>query len=204
MAAGLTVVKVGGSLHDLDYLQGRLRRWLKVEAKGRVLLVAGGGAIADAVQRLDATHCLGDEKAHWLALRALAFNGAFLAVLLPDTPIVRDGAPLPIVDHPSDALPGVSILNAFAFAKLDERQSPTRCLPHTWAATSDSVAARAAVVGNAERLVLLKSMALPHGMDWAEAGRRGFVDPVFAGVIRDAPHLAVQVVNFREWHAPPP
>jgi hypothetical protein len=70
-------------------------------------------------------------------------------------------------------------------------------LPHTWAATSDAVAARAAVVGGAARLILLKSAARPHAMSWPEAALAGFVDPLFAEVIRNAPALVVEAVNFR-------
>ncbi len=187
MTAGLTVVKVGGSLYDLPDLQSRLRRWLAEQTDGRVLLVPGGGATTDVVRRFDDVHGLGEEKAHWLALRALAANAVFLAALLDATAVI---------EHPRDAVPGVSILDAFAFAALDERQSPTRCLPHTWAATSDAVAARAAVVGGAARLVLLKSVTLPRRIDWIEASRRSFVDPVFPEVIREAPRLVIEAVNF--------
>jgi 5-(aminomethyl)-3-furanmethanol phosphate kinase len=189
MSAGLTVAKVGGSLYDFPDLRSRLRRWLAEQTDGRVLLVPGGGATADVVRRFDAAHGLGEEEAHWLAIRALAFNAAFLAALLGDTLIVED---------PRAAARGISILDAFAFAALDERQTPTRCLPHTWAATSDAVAARAAVVAGAARLILLKSVTLPQGIDWIEASRRGFVDPVFPEVIREAPRLVVEAINFRE------
>jgi aspartokinase-like uncharacterized kinase len=192
MAAPLTVVKVGGSLYDLPDLRSRLSHWLSEQTDGRYLLVPGGGATADVARRFDALHSLGEEVAHWLALRGLAVNAAFLGELLQGKPVV---------EHPRDTPPGVAILDPFAFAVLDERQSPARCLPHTWAATSDAVAARAAVVGGADRLVLLKSVTLPQGMEWAEAGRRGFVDPVFVGVIHEVPRLAVQVVNLRVWNA---
>jgi aspartokinase-like uncharacterized kinase len=188
MAALLTVVKVGGSLYDLPDLQSRLRRWLDEQTDGRCLLVPGGGATADAVRRLDAIHSLGDEAAHWLALLALSMNATFLTSLLRDKPVVQ---------HPRDARLGVSILDPFAFAVLDERQNPTRSLPHNWSATSDAFAARAAVVVGAARLVLLKSVTFPPGSDWTEAGRCGFVDPVFPSVILEASRLVVEAVNLR-------
>jgi hypothetical protein len=102
-----------------------------------------------------------------------------------------------VVDHPCGVTAAVSVLDPFAFAMLDERQDPTHRLPHTWAATSDAVAARAAAVGGAARLILLKSVAVPQGMNWQEAAREGFVDPLFAEVIRAAPALIVEAVNFR-------
>jgi aspartokinase-like uncharacterized kinase len=188
MAAALTVVKVGGSLYDLPDLQYRLCGWLKDRTHERLLLVPGGGPTADVVRRLDETHGLGEEKAHWLALRALSLNAAFLASLLPACVLV---------DHPGRAAATVSILDAFAFAELDERQYPAQCLPHTWSVTSDAVAGRAAVVGGAARLILLKSVTIPRRMNWVEAGRAGYVDPLFADVIRAAPALVVEAVNLR-------
>ncbi len=188
MAAPLTVVKVGGSLYGLPDLQSRLRSFLARRPGERLLLVPGGGLTAEVVRTLDQRHGLGDERAHWLALRALTLNAAFLAALLPDAIIV---------EHPASPTADVSILDALAFAEWDERQNPTRCLPHTWDATSDAVAARAAVVGGAARLVLLKSVTIPPEMDWSEAARLGFVDAVFAGVIGDAPALVVEAINLR-------
>jgi hypothetical protein len=64
---------------------------------------------------------------------------------------------------------------------------------------SDSIALRAAIVFGASRLVLLKSLTIPSGMDWAEAARRGFVDPYFPTALAAAGNLTVEAVNFREW-----
>jgi aspartokinase-like uncharacterized kinase len=188
MSETLTVAKVGGSLYSLRDLQSRLYRWLNDQADDRVLLVPGGGATADVVRGFDECHALGEEKAHWLALRALSLNAAFLAALLPEAAVV---------DYPDRAGRGVSILDAFAFVSLDERRHANQGLPHAWAATSDSVAARAAIVGRASRLLLLKSVTIPHEIGWVEAGRLGFVDPLFATLIFDAPGLAVEAVNLR-------
>jgi hypothetical protein len=69
-------------------------------------------------------------------------------------------------------------------------------LPHSWDVTSDSIAARAALVYGAERLVLLKSVDVPPGTPWDEAAARGWVDAHFSHVVSGAP-FAVEVVNFR-------
>src|SRR5204862_6165233 len=79
--AGLVVVKVGGSLYDLPDLGPRLAAWLRTLV-GPVLLVPGGGAMADAVRHLDRYHGLGAEISHELALRSLTMNAWFLAALL--------------------------------------------------------------------------------------------------------------------------
>lgn len=183
---GLVVVKVGGSLFDLPDLGPRLRIWLKRLPDAEVLLVPGGGPTADVVRAFDRLQALGEEAAHWLALRALTLNAHFLQALLPEATVV----PQP---HDRGLL---SILDPYPFVCADEGQAG--CLPHCWAVTSDAVAARAAVVARARQLVLLKSVTVPDGMAWDEAGRRGLVDGWFARVLEQAPNsLAVSAVNFR-------
>ncbi|HYT89716.1 MAG TPA: hypothetical protein VEL76_13495 [Gemmataceae bacterium] len=188
-AGRLVVVKVGGSLFDLPDLGPRLRTWLATRG-GDALLVPGGGATADVVRALDRTHGLGEEAAHWLALRALTLNAHFLQALLPEATIV--GQPH---ERPTPASTP-AILDAFRFACADEGRPGQ--LPHCWAVTSDALAARVAVVAKARQLVLLKSVALPEGMTWTEAGRCGFVDEWFARVLEQARiDLTVKWVNVR-------
>jgi aspartokinase-like uncharacterized kinase len=180
----LAVVKIGGSLYDLPDLAWRLSGWLP-QAGSDAMLVPGGGPTADVVREFDRVHHLGEEQAHRLALHALQLNAHFLKSLLPTATII---------DHPEQAADGLRILNPLAFLNRDER------LPPCWAVTSDSIAARAAVVSGAERLILLKSVTIPDGVSWEEAGERGFVDAWFARTLADAsPPLQVRAVNFREW-----
>jgi len=189
----LWVVKVGGSLYDLPDLADGLRNFLTVNvpAAAAALLVPGGGAAADLVRDLDARHGLGQERAHFLALRALSFNAHLLACLLPEALVLEDV-------QRCNLLPATWwILDSHTFLGADERLSgPT--LPHSWDTTSDSVAARAAVVLQAERLVLLKSVTIPAGLSWDEASRLGLVDPVFPRILQQAASpLEVVAVNLR-------
>src|SRR5262245_30208306 len=125
-----TVAKVGGSLFDLPDLRNRLGGWVK-SRPGPVLLIPGGGGGADVIRRLDRLHRLGEEAAHWLALRVLSVNAAFLARLLETT----------VVAIPR-LLSGVTIIDPHAFCLADEGRPGA--LGHTWSATSDAVAARVA------------------------------------------------------------
>lgn len=191
MSPSLTVIKVGGSLYDLPDLAPRLGRWLAAECAGRVLLVPGGGPAADMVRDLDRRHHLGEEASHWLALRALSLNAHFLAALLSPARVLDD------VEACQRAWQEnlIPILDVFSFARADEKRVDH--LPHSWAVTSDALAARVAVVARARELVLLKSMMIPPGVDWHEAGRLGWVDALFAEVLRAAPDLRVRAVNLR-------
>ncbi|VTR91824.1 Aspartate/glutamate/uridylate kinase OS=Pirellula staleyi (strain ATCC 27377 / DSM 6068 / ICPB 4128) GN=Psta_3593 PE=4 SV=1 [Gemmata massiliana] len=74
----MIVVKVGGSLFDSPALGPALRTFIESLKPADVLLVPGGGPVADAVRELDRTHGLGEEASHWLALQALSVTKAFL------------------------------------------------------------------------------------------------------------------------------
>jgi aspartokinase-like uncharacterized kinase len=192
VASELTVVKVGGSLYDLPDLRTRL--WRFVDAvPGEAVLVPGGGPTADAVRELDYWQNLGEETAHWLALSALSLNAAFLETLLVPACLVFG------VQDSRGRGPGVvPVLDPQRFVQADEA-SPDH-LPHSWDVTSDSVAARFALVSGARSLLLLKSVTVPPDMSWAEASQLGFVDAMFPRLIeRAGPRLRVEAINFREW-----
>ena len=90
----------------------------------------------------------------------------------------------------------MGFLDCFTFALEDEARPGA--LPHTWSVTTDSIAARVAVVHNAEKLILLKSVDVPPGTPWAEAAECGWVDPHFPTLV--ARHrLNAVAVNFRRW-----
>ena len=191
------VVKVGGSLFDWPALGQRLERWLKTLPSNKVLLVPGGGPTVDVIRNLDRRQGLGEESAHWLALRALSINAHFLGEVLS---LRRSSRPTVIAD--SEAVwdqPGLPILDPFRFAQEDEDR-PGR-LPHSWSVTSDSLAARVALHFQAQKLILLKSIDIPN--DWMKA-ERGIVDPYFEEIIRTDSQafgstLEVSALNFREW-----
>jgi aspartokinase-like uncharacterized kinase len=157
----------------------------------RVLLVPGGGPTVDAIRRLDAVHNLGEEASHWLALQALSVNAHFLERLLPGVPIVETLHTSPF---------SVAVLSPWPFLRDDEGRPGY--LPHCWDVTSDSIAARAAVLLEATELVLLKSVTipLPPDSDWQDASCRGWIDGYFPQVVCQHPELRVCAVNLREWN----
>jgi len=190
-AVGPCVVKVGGSLFGWPQLAERLQQWLGSLGRRDVLLVPGGGPTADVIRDFDRRHGLGEERAHWLALRALALNAHFLQELLPNAAVICS-LPEAVACWERDVLP---VLDAEAFCRADDRRPDG--LPHSWSVTSDSIAARVAGVAGAGKLILLKSTDLPSGVDWRDASTRGLVDPLFGETIGEA--LEVGWVNLRRW-----
>jgi 5-(aminomethyl)-3-furanmethanol phosphate kinase len=191
----LCVVKLGGSLLDLPDLGARLRNWLAtLPAEDAVVLVPGGGPTTDVIRDLDRRFDLGEERAHWLALRALTLNAHILACLLPGTRIIAQRIDVFVPGS------GPCLLDAHAFAGADEHGTQGKPLPHRWDATSDSLAARVAVAWKASRLILLKSVMIPPTLSWAEAGLAGLVDPLFPEIVKEAgDRLVVSAVDLRNW-----
>jgi aspartokinase-like uncharacterized kinase len=183
----LSVVKVGGSLFDLPELACGLRSWLAQRSNRRNLLVPGGGPLADAIRSYHEIHQLSEEQSHWLAIRTMQINANLLAGLLNGCKIVNHPAQMPSA--------GNAILDAFAFCMEDEHSDGA--LPHSWQVTSDSIAARVAKVGNAESLVLLKSIELAPPFDWKALAQAGLVDYAFDSAI-GAGSFSVEWVNFRK------
>ena len=193
MSYGSVVVKVGGSLLDLPDLGPRLAAWLGERHDGPLLLVPGGGPTADVVRQLDRRHHLGEEAAHWLALRAMTVNAWVLAALVHRRELRVAGGPEEW--QKAWGRGQIPVLDAHAFARADEGRPG--CLPHFWAVTSDSVAARVAMAAGAARLVLLKSAPWPEGWTWQQAREAGYVDAYFQVAANGLP--AVEAVDFRAW-----
>lgn len=179
--SGPVVVKVGGSLLG----RAELVSWLRAYLAGLrpVALLVGGGPTTDAVRTLDRIHGLGEEMAHDLALRALTVNALALAHLLATGPLTATLAEVWSRD--------VAVLDAWALLRALEETGPV--LPHTWAATSDSVALVLAGSLGARELQLVKSVGPAGPLDAGGIHPPDIVDPCFADLWRQWPSLVVRV-----------
>ena len=179
----MIVAKVGGSLYDWPALGPTLLSWLAAQPEP-VLLVPGGGAAANVVRNWDRVHSLGEDEAHWLAIRSLSLAAHFLHRLLPALPVVEV------------AIPG--ILDPYPICRNPPRHwggSP----PHSWSVTSDSLALWVAICSEASKLMLLKSADAPAG-DWTGAG---YADGHFR-VLMTKSSVEVEALNLRSSGSPSP
>lgn len=165
----MIVVKVGGSLYDLPQLGHKLQKYLQSLQPEQIMIMPGGGELADVIRTWDRIHALGEQSAHRLAMHTLEIAARFLRQLLgPDAPPM--------------ALEGLELGD----------------WPASWAVTSDSLAARAAWQFHASRLVLLKSVDIPPGTPWELAAAHGWVDRFFPRAVAGAP-FGIEAINFRRW-----
>lgn len=191
------VVKLGGSLLDLPGLIDRFNAWRRTQEPDAMLLVVGGGRVADAVRSFDKIHGLGESLGHAHAVAAMRFNADMLRRKLDDAQWVHDTPSCEAVWTKG----GLALLEPVAWLERDEEEEKKReatgsGVPRRWSFTSDSIAAYLADRLDADRLTLLKS-TLPKGDCGVRcAAGLGMVDDDFAEASAGLPHIAM--VNLRE------
>ena len=172
-SARLRVVKLGGSLLDWPAFPDRIRDWLLRQPPACNVLIAGGGPFADVVRSADQLHGLGEGLSHRLCINLLSITAQLVAHLLPEA--VGPFAPERIEPGFDSRL---VLLDVPKLIELDASRSP-RPLPSSWEVTTDSIAARAAVLLRADELVLLKSALPPPILPLRELAASGYVDAQF-------------------------
>ena len=120
------VVKLGGSLIKKGKgIVRRLKNYAEERGDLTIILIPGGGPFAEAVRTLQKELSISDETAHWLAVLATHQYGFFLA----------DGGVVPLVECVDEGGPALRIFLPLKILRADN------CLPHSWAVTSDTIAA---------------------------------------------------------------
>jgi 5-(aminomethyl)-3-furanmethanol phosphate kinase len=177
------VVKVGGGLLGSP---GALDLVCEaVAGLGRrepVVVVPGGGPLADAVRELDREVGLSPDAAHWMALLAMDQYAHLLVERIPGGRLVEEPGAIAAVLAAGE----VAVLAPSRWLRAAD------ALPHGWDVTSDSVAAYVAGALDAVRLDLVKP---------AEVGAQG-VDPCFATVLPAG--LEVRIVGWERFVAAVP
>jgi len=176
------VVKVGGSVgRRRGRLEPLLRHLARVARRAPILLVPGGGRLADGVRREMLRHRLSEAGAHAMALLAMDQFGLALADLEPAARPVRT-----LLAARSAARAGhLPVLLA------SDIVGRARDLERSFRLTSDSIAAWIATRCGARRLFLIKSVPgldreLRGAASARKAARAGLVDALFPGFIDPA------------------
>lgn len=143
------VVKLGGSLLRHPPLHAAaLQAVAAVASSDRLVIVPGGGPFADTVRALDGQLSIGDDIAHWLAIRAMDAHAELASARLTDGMLVESPAAIHMALD-TDRIP------VLAPSRWLRERDP---LPHSWDVTSDSIAAWVAGELCSPRVVLLKAV----------------------------------------------
>lgn len=166
MSHALSVVKVGGSLVADRARLCRLLGALANGSDGPVVIVPGGGGLADAVRAAQGALGFPDSLAHRLALDAMAGTARIFAALESRLVVTQD---------PAQALGAGTVPVWDPSALKDGRPE----IPETWDVTSDSLALWLASHLGAGTCLLVKSVDPRLGAGPAELARTGLVDAAF-------------------------
>ena len=169
------VVKIGGSISRDPVLKEWLVRLCRI-GSGRVVIVPGGGAFADAVRSYQTHWRFGDLPAHNMAVLAMAQYGLLMQGLCPELVLAADEEMI------RQALRQARVAVWMPFEAL--REQPDE-LTH-WGVTADSLAAWLSGRLNAERLVLVKACELEPRASIERHIARGVVDEQFGALARAA------------------
>jgi probable H4MPT-linked C1 transfer pathway protein len=173
----LCVVKVGGGLsRDLQALETVGTALAEAGRRHRILVVPGGGPFADAVRTFDQAGTISADAAHWMAILAMDQYAHALVEAIPGATLVEE--PGAVGGALRDG--GVAVLAPYRWLRAAD------VLPHSWDATSDSVAAFVAGALDADRLVLVKPV---------DGTVEALTDRCFAAVVPAG--LSVEVVGWR-------
>jgi aspartokinase-like uncharacterized kinase len=140
------VLKVGGALSSVPGALDEVAEALvALAARRAVIVIPGGGPFADQVRRTQRVVGATEEAAHWMAVLGMDQYAHLLADHVPGARLVDT----------LDALraAGSGVVTIFAPYRWMRASDP---LPHTWDATSDSVAAVVAGALDASELLLVK------------------------------------------------
>lgn len=170
----LIVVKLGGSV----VRSGALASWLEVIAGAEipVVIVPGGGALADEVRSCQQQLGFGEASAHRMAL--LAMDQLAWAVAG-----VRPGFEVGTAEEALRAILGRGLVAVWAPSALIAERTDIEA---TWRLTSDSLALWLAGKLGAEHCYLIKSVAAARGTRSAQAlAAEGVVDEAFPAMLAD-------------------
>lgn len=185
------VIKLGGSLLDLDELSHLLTKWLSQQPPATNVMIVGGGAAVERLRRRCEVGDINEVSAHWTAIRAMSTNARDLAERLDGAQLLED---LESIDSLEQGVPAV--LDSWRFLREREPDLPGAPLAMGWDTTSDSISARVAECVGAVELVLLKSALPDADITFSLAAECGYVDRSFP--LAAAWTRQVRCVNLRD------
>lgn len=174
-STGLIVVKLGGSV----VRSAELQPWLETIAQGAglIVVVPGGGALADEVRSSQSSLGFGDAAAHRMALLAMDQLAWAVAGLRSGFEVCDTEAAL------RDALARRQVAVWAPYALVSNRSD----IPQSWTVTSDSLALWLAGRLQASACYVIKSIPRKvSSMSAEQLARNKIVDQAFPSMLKQA------------------
>jgi aspartokinase-like uncharacterized kinase len=123
--------KIGGKiLEDLENLNSTISQLMELHNENlieKVILIPGGGSLANFIRKVYRELKFTKELAHWMGIISMNYNGLELNKKFPKFEITEDFNRLKKLDK------SLSIFLPYEFLKENDK------LPHSWDVTSDSI-----------------------------------------------------------------
>jgi len=150
MISKYALFKIGGKILEnkasLEKSVSQLTNLFVNNVLDKIIIVPGGGTLANFVRNLDLKMNLGEEKSHWMAIHAMDFNGQELAVCYKQIEVIEK------IEDINKKRRIFAIFLPFKYLKNND------FLPHNWQVTSDSIALSIAYELNFECAFLIKDI----------------------------------------------
>ena len=142
--------KIGGKILENDVLlENTISQMINLYVTyslDKIIIVPGGGNLANFIRFLDLNMDLGNELSHWMAIKAMNFNGRELATRYKQIEVIEK------IEDVRNKEQIFAIFLPFIYLKNND------FLPHNWHVTSDSIALYLAHELNFERVFLIKNI----------------------------------------------
>jgi len=126
------VFKIGGKIlensNNIKSTFSQLAQLFEKEILQKIMVIPGGGSLANFVRSLDDALQIGDDLAHWSAIYSMNYNGIMLNRKYPNLESIEK------LKTFQDAKQMFCIFLPYSFLREDDT------LPHNWDVTSDSIA----------------------------------------------------------------
>jgi len=131
MATKLAIYKIGGKILDnskhLINTIAQLTQLYEDSVIKKIIIIPGGGTLANFVRKIYLEFKINDELAHWIAIYSMNFNGLELKRKFPHLAITED------FEYLKNEKRLFSIFLPYKYFRLNDP------LPHSWDVTSDSI-----------------------------------------------------------------
>jgi aspartokinase-like uncharacterized kinase len=132
MTQHFTIFKISGQIldnsKDLIHTIAQLTQLYEDNILQKILLIPGGGVLANFVREIYKEFNIGDDLAHWISIYSMNYNGNILRKKFPHIEIIED---LDLIKKKK---------RLFSIFLPYKELRKTDQLPHTWDLTSDSIA----------------------------------------------------------------
>ena len=126
------VFKIGGKIlensNNIKSTFSQLTQLFEKEILQKIMVIPGGGSLANFVRSLDDALHIGDDLAHWIAIYSMNYNGIILNGKYPNLETIEE------LKTFQNAKQMFCIFLPYSFLRGDDT------LPHNWDVTSDSIA----------------------------------------------------------------